>query len=234
MSVLGHILESEGLATVGISLVRAQAERVRPPRILHCQFPLGRPLGRPDDPVLQHDVLARAFDLLRRTDVPVLVDHPETITDESDAPLACALPPRFDPGLPPSVDEVTGLRAAYDRQYEASGGRTLLGRVAEADGIADLVARIVRVVDGASLEDEGFDGTSLLAATQDVRAYFEEAALALSEGVPAARQAESWFFSRTETGALLLALRDVLKERGLDRGVWGYVAPSTQRGPRPG
>jgi hypothetical protein len=179
-------------------------------------------------------VRARAFALLPRTDVPVLVDHPETITDESDAPVAGALPPRFDPYVAPAVDEVVGLRAAYDRQYEASGGRTLLGRVAEADGIADLVARMISVVDGASLEDAGFDGTSLLAATQDVRAYFEEAAIALSEGVPAARQAETWFFSRTETGAMLLALRGVLKERGLDRGIWGYVAPSTQRGPQPG
>ncbi|MDY7103474.1 MAG: hypothetical protein S0880_19995 [Actinomycetota bacterium] len=229
MSVLGHILESEGLATVGISLVRPHAERVRPPRVLHCEFPLGRPLGRPHDTALQHDVLARALGLVARTDVPVLEDHPEVITDESAEPLACALPPRFDPSLPPPVDEVLGLRAAYDRQFAASGGRTLLGRVADADGMADLVARVVRVVDGASLEDEGFDGTGIVAASQDVRAYFEEAALALSEEVPAARRAETWFYTRTETGALLLALRGALKDRGVDRGVWGYVAPSTQR-----
>ena len=64
MSVLAHVLERAGLATVGISIVRRQAENARPPRILHCEFPLGRPLGRPNDPTFQRDVLTRAFDLL--------------------------------------------------------------------------------------------------------------------------------------------------------------------------
>ncbi len=69
MGVLAHILEAAGLATVGLSLVRGQAETVRAPRMLHCQFPLGRPLGRPNDPAFQHDVLRRALALLDRTDV---------------------------------------------------------------------------------------------------------------------------------------------------------------------
>ena len=47
--MLSHVFEKAGLATVGISLVRGQAETVKPPRILNVNFPLGRPLGKPDD-----------------------------------------------------------------------------------------------------------------------------------------------------------------------------------------
>ena len=97
VSALAHVLERAGLATVGISLVRGQAEDGRAPRMLHCQFPLGRPLGRPGDPAFQHRVLDAAFALLPRTDTPVLVDFPEVIDDQADQPLACTLPARHDP-----------------------------------------------------------------------------------------------------------------------------------------
>ena len=228
MGVLAHVLEAAGIATVGISLVRQQAETVRAPRMLHCQFPLGRPLGRPNDPELQHDVLRRAFALLERTDVPVLVDHPLTIDDAADQPLACPLPPVSDPALPPPVAEVRGLRAAYDRQL-ATSGRTLLGRVAGVDGIEALVARFAQLAAGASLDDAGLDEHTVVAASQDNRAYFEEAALGLSGHVPAARQAESWFYGTTATGALLKAARDALAAQGVPQVVTMYLLPATQR-----
>jgi len=227
VGVLAHVLEAAGLATVGISLIRGQAETVRAPRMLHCQFPLGRPLGRPNDPAFQHDVLRRAFSLLPRTDVPVLVDHPDVIDDETDAPLACSLPPRFDPELPAALDEVAGLRTAYDRQLQRTG-RTLVGRVAGPDGVGDLVARFLRVADGASLDEVGLSGRNAIAAAQDVRAYYEEAALALAEHTPAARRAESWFYTATETGRALRAARDRLEADGVDRNVWYYLTPASQ------
>ena len=34
-------------ATVAISIIREQIEATQPPRALHCEFPLGRPLGKP-------------------------------------------------------------------------------------------------------------------------------------------------------------------------------------------
>lgn len=228
MGVLAHVFEAAGIATVGISLVRQQAETVKAPRLLHCQFPLGRPLGRPNDPTFQHDVLRRAFALLERTDVPVLVDHPVTIDDEAAQPLACPLPPVFDLDVPAPVAEVRGLRAAYDRQL-ATSGRTLLGRVAEADGIEALVERFVRIADGATLSSVGLDEHGVVAASQDVRAYFEEAALAMSGDVPAARRAETWFYATTATGALLKRARDALVAQGVPQGVAMYLLPATQR-----
>ena len=225
--MLAHVFEAAGLATVALSLVRRQAENIGAPRKLHCQFPFGRPLGRPGDAEFQHDVLRRAFALLARTDVPVLEDHPVTIEDQADEPVACPIPPHFDPELPAAVSEVRGLRAAYDRQL-ARSGRTLVGRERDADGIGDLVARFLRIGEGASLADVGFDDHSAIAASQDIRAYYEEAALALVDHVPGARQAESWFYRSTATGAALRAARDALKSAGANRMVTGYLLPATQ------
>lgn len=226
MSVLAHVLERAGLATVGISLVRRQAENARPPRMLHCQFPLGRPLGRPGDPAFQRDVLERAFALLSRDDVPVLVDHPTVIDDESGDPVSCPLPPRHDPDAPPWLDEARGLRAAYERSL-AAHGRTLVGRVTDADGIGEVLTVLARIADGASPDEVGWDAATILAATQDVRAYYEEAALSLV-GVGGARRIESWFYDHTEAGALMRRLQEALREAGADRNLWYYVLPATQ------
>ncbi|HYN31525.1 MAG TPA: selenoprotein B, partial [Ilumatobacteraceae bacterium] len=98
MSVLAHVFEAAGIATVVLSSIREMAVKVAPPRALHCEFPLGRPLGRPSDPAFQHDVLARAFALLDADSGPVLVDHPDVI-EADEHPVSCSLPPRFDPDL---------------------------------------------------------------------------------------------------------------------------------------
>src|SRR5581483_2129988 len=55
-SVLAHALEARGLATVQLASTRSYVERMRPPRSLYCEFPFGRPLGKPGDAALQHRV----------------------------------------------------------------------------------------------------------------------------------------------------------------------------------
>jgi len=183
--------------------VRPQIERSRPPRALHCEFPLGRPLGRPRDPALQRRVLDAAVALLDTPAVPVLEDFPETITDEAAEPLACPLPPRYDPTLPRAVDEARALRPAWERARRAGGG-TQVGRVVDADGIPDAVAAFARIAEGMPWTEAGLPGDPA-AVAMDIRTYYEEAALALADHVPAARAAESWLYRTTETGAVLKA-----------------------------
>ena len=227
MSALAHVLEAAGLATVGISLVRGQAERSRPPRMLHCQFPLGRPLGRPHDAPFQHQVLAAAFGLLQRTDVPVLVDFDETIVDDADQPLACTLPPRHDPTLPAAVDEAIGLRPAYER-HRAASAITNVVRLGGPDRVAELIGVFVRIVDGEAWDAVGLEAAQLGHAALDIRAYYEEAALALADHVPAARQAESWFYRATQTGALLRKARDIIRDAAAPRPAWFPLVPTGQ------
>lgn len=230
MSALAHVFERAGLATVGISLVRGQAEDGRAPRMLHVDFPLGRPLGRPGDPAFQHRVLDAAFALVSRTDVPVLADFPESIVDESDAPLACTLPPRSDPSLHPAVDEAIGLRAAYERQRSATE-RTSVGRLGGPDQVPELIGSFVRIAEGMPPDDAGLSPDQVVAAGLDVRAYYEEAALALADHVPAARQAESWMYRRTEAGTVLVAARDALRAADHPRRVWSALVPVGQPAP---
>jgi hypothetical protein len=198
--------------------------------MLHCDFPLGRPLGRPRDPEFQHRVLHAAFGLLGRDDVPVLVDFGESITDEADQPLACALPPRHDPALHPAVDEALGLRAAYERQL-ASSGATNVKRMGGPDRVPELVASFVAIVDGAAWDGVGLEPAQLGQAALDIRAYYEEAALALVEHVPAARQAESWFYRSTATGAVLRRAQPIIRSADAPRAAWFPLVPTGQAPP---
>ena len=61
VGVLAHVLEAEGLSTVGIGVVKDWAEKMKCPRMLFCDFPLGRPLGKPGDAGFQRRVLEDAF-----------------------------------------------------------------------------------------------------------------------------------------------------------------------------
>ena len=227
MSVLSHVFEKAGLATVGISLVRGQAETVKPPRILNVNFPLGRPLGKPDDSEFQTSVLMAMFGLLPRNDVPVLVDFPETIEEQGSEPSSCPMPPRHNHDLNAAIDEANGLRNAYSRNLEATGGRTLLGRVADVDGVVGLIEKIIEIESGASIADVGWDSAAAIAASQDIRAYYEEAGLQLADNT-GARQLETWFFHQTETGQLIRRARDGMRERDDDKLATTYLAPMTQ------
>ena len=141
--------------------------------MLYAEFPLGRPLGRPNDPAFQRRVLESAFALVRRTDVPVLVDFPVIIEDESDQPLACTIPLAHDPALHPAIAEALGLRAAYERNRAATG-RTFVSRVGNANRVRELIEVLVRLADGVPLDDCGMPAGQLGAAALDVRAYYEK------------------------------------------------------------
>lgn len=217
------MLEAHGLSTVMISLVRGTTERLRPPRALHCEFPLGRPLGRPRDPGFQHSVLDAAFALLARAAGPVLEDFPEQIEDEAEIPVACTVPPRTSTGRHPAAEEALAYRPAYERQL-ARSGRTLVGRVIGPDDVPQAVEHFLVLAEARRWEPNLLPGTPAEVA-MDVRAYYEEAAVELSATVPAARSVEAWFFRETLTGRLLLAAQSALRIQGEPRDVWLGVAP---------
>ena len=225
MSVLAHVFEAAGIATVVLSSVRGMTEKVRPPRALHCEFPLGRPLGRPNDPEFQHDVLARAFALLDAPSGPVLVDYPVVI-ESDEHPAACALPPRFDPDLPAAVDEARGLRKAYDRTM-ARRGVTSVGRVVDADGISDALGVLDAIANGADWTTAGIPELNGPALCHDIRSYYEEAAIALASGpAPGGRAIEAWFHETTAAGATVLAARAAMKDAGAPFPLWFYMTPA--------
>ncbi|MEM9515544.1 MAG: hypothetical protein AAGA42_11870 [Actinomycetota bacterium] len=224
------MFEQAGITTVNIGLVRGQLETSKPPRALYVEFPLGRPLGRPDDVELQTAVLTTALELTSRDDGPFIVDYPEVIAEEGDEPASCPMPPRHDPDVHPAIDEARGIRNAYQRNVDATG-RTLLGRVAspDVDGVVTLIEQVICLENGERLDDIGWDSATAIAAGQDIRAYYEEAGLQLADNVVGARSLESWFYSVTEAGQLIRRAQKVMKEQGTaDDFVVQYILPGTQ------
>ncbi|MDE3217616.1 MAG: hypothetical protein KGO03_14505, partial [Gemmatimonadota bacterium] len=62
--LLAGAVETVGIRTVCIALVRDVARRVRPPRTLAVPFPFGAPLGCAGRPDVQLQVLRQALALL--------------------------------------------------------------------------------------------------------------------------------------------------------------------------
>jgi hypothetical protein len=222
--VLAHIFEAAGIATVALASMLPVAEKIAAPRVLHGEFPLGRPLGRPGDAEFQHDVLARAFALLKRTGGPVLESHPVVIEESSDA-VSCQIPPAYDADASPAVQEARGIRKAYDRIHERRGV-TSVGRAIDADGVPGALEVLEKIVAGTHFKEAGIPGKNTIAITHDIRTYYEEAAVELAEGPPAdGRAIEAWFFEKTEAGKTVLAARKAIQEQEAPFPFWFYMAP---------
>lgn len=224
MSTLAHVFEAAGIATIVLAATRSVAERIAPPRALYCPFPLGRPLGKPADPGFQHEVLERAFALLDAPAGPVLEDHPVVI-EADEVPLTCSIPPRYDPSLPPAVDEANGLRKAYERARERRGV-TSVGRMIGPGEVTTWLGHLHDIANGRDWSDFFAKGPTTIAICHDIRTYYEEAALELVDGpTPTGRAAEAWYFEQTEAGKTVMAARAAIKEQGGPRPVWFYMSP---------
>lgn len=64
VGLIQSIVERAGIATVSITLLPEITRRVAPPRAFFADFPLGYPLGAPNDPELQTRIIMAALDLL--------------------------------------------------------------------------------------------------------------------------------------------------------------------------
>jgi len=223
VSALAHVFEAAGLSTVVLASMHEVVERMKPPRALYCEFPLGRPLGRPGDVELQRDVLERALALF---DSPhqVLRTHPLVI-ESDEQPLACSIPPRFDPALPAAVDEAQGLRAAYNRSLDHRGF-TAVGRVIDADTIPEALRVLDRWATGEPWTEHPLPGKNTVAVCHDIRSYYTEAALELATGpAPGSRSVEAWFHDETEAGRTVLGARAALQAQGAPFPFWFYMTP---------
>jgi len=75
VGLIQSVIEKSGIATVGISLLKEVTKAVNPPRTLFVDRPLGYPLGQPDNPSLQREIVTSALNLLRAPGpLPVLKD----------------------------------------------------------------------------------------------------------------------------------------------------------------
>ncbi len=71
VGLIQRAIEYAGITTVSISLLREITEKIQPQRALFAPFPLGSPLGEPNNNVLQTRIIEASFALLTRNDIPV-------------------------------------------------------------------------------------------------------------------------------------------------------------------
>ena len=223
MSTLAHLFEAEGIATIALGSIKSQIETTAPPRGLWCDFPLGRPLGVPSDSEFQHRVLGKAFELLDSPE-PIFAEYDVSIVDDGTEVMACPMPPRHDPDLHAAIDEANGIRPAYDRAIAKYGNRGGAGRTVQADEITTAIAAFIKVAEGTPWKEAGIPGIPAR-VSQDIRGYYETAALALSDHAPSAWAGTRWFLDHTEAGRVVMAARQAMADAGEAQPIWFYMAP---------
>jgi D-proline reductase (dithiol) PrdB len=197
---IAYYLESEGIMTTGISLVRENTESMQPPRMLWVSFPLGHPLGKPGDAEFQHKVIGHALALLERPTGPVLEDFPLDVP-HVDIEQAPACPISF---ARPTVDDSTWqarlanelllFRPWYDLGRRRRG-RTTVG--ASDSSIDDILNRLAQWLDHpeGSLPDLKW----FKYAIEDAKAYYSEALTAQPGDYPAGH-VQKQFWNETVLG----------------------------------
>jgi len=231
VSVLARVLEEHGLTTTSIAMVREHAEKVKPPRALWVPFYFGFALGRTNDPEFQHRVIAAALELLQAPSGPVLTDFPEdspgvegpqalpqaSQVREEAASLPASLPDR-NPAHNPA-NEVTALRAFYERWVEKHQGRTGVG----VSGIPQRRFRgMIHSLESFARGEEA-DLPERPAETSlpqfirycvdDLKAFYYEARM---EQHPQAAEPDlhCWFWGKTALGTLVTEIAARLNDTG--------------------
>lgn len=213
MGGLAHFIEEEGIATTQISLIREHTEIIKPPRALWVSFPLGRPLGDPDEPEFQTRVLKNALDLLERDTGPVLEDFPEDAREEGTHQPQVACPVNFaqPPAEQGTMAELfekfqqefnlmqTWHNLACEQRGRSTAGVSNLSHDAIGSLFHDFILEEVdeELLDGRSLADV------LRMAAEDLKTCYLEG-LGAQPGQPKdAATLADWFWGETYAGIVI-------------------------------
>jgi len=82
VSLVARTLEENGIPTVVIGSARDIVEECGVPRFLFSDFPLGNPCGKPEDSMMQRDMIGYAFDLLETARMPRTTVQSPFVWDE--------------------------------------------------------------------------------------------------------------------------------------------------------
>ena len=193
---MSHYLETAGIATTGISLVREQTEAMRLPRFLWVPFELGRPFGAPHEPEFQRRVLHDALALVERTDGPVVLEDFPDDPPASDHETVWACPISFAPADSDEPDLVQATRTEQRQlaPWAELGPVPTANSGLELDAIVDLIAA---AADGAPAPVQ-----DIRLAADDLRTWYLQAA-ARQPGRATSHEHNDWFWRETAVARLL-------------------------------
>ena len=215
--MLARAFEEHGIATVTIAMVREHAAKVKPPRALFVPFFFGFALGRPNDADHQRQVLKSAFDLLKSASGPVLEDFPDE-SAPAVMPQASQVAADKEQATLSAADEVTALRAFYERWVDNNSGRTAVGLC----GIPQRRFRgVIRFLEACAAGEDGADmderpaGVSrpqfIRYCVDDLKAFYYEARMEQHKGADE-DSLHRWFWGSTAAGKLVADLAATLNE----------------------
>jgi len=75
VGLIQSLIENAGIPTVSITLLPEITERVRPPRALIVERPLGYPLGAPADVSMQKQIIMNALALVSEPAATMMLRH---------------------------------------------------------------------------------------------------------------------------------------------------------------
>lgn len=231
MGGLSHYIESEGVPTTQISLVREHTEHINPPRALWVPFDLGRPLGTPGEPEFQKKVLLAALSLLEKSEGPIIKDFPEEapVSESEFTPIACPVSFNTQTGQGEGIDDTSKLLEAFREEAEGlqnwfeiglkKRGRTTTGT--SNLSLREVVEFFTVFVKGDMPEipvsSTPIDITMKL-ASEDLKAYYTEAVSAQPGGPTSPDALANWFWGETLASRVLGKVRDralLCEEKGL-------------------
>lgn len=210
-------MESAGIATTQISLIREHTEIIKPPRALWVSFPLGRPLGNPQDPEFQRDVIKHALSLLEYPTGPVLEDYPHDALESTveQAPMACPVNFAASRGKLTDQDDLfmkfrneyssmqTWHNLACEKKNRSTAGISGL----TPDEIGDLFCNFISAkIKGTSIDGKQLSDILRLAA-EDLKACYLEGRTAQPGQSTDSTELADWFWGKTHAALLINEVR---------------------------
>jgi hypothetical protein len=208
-----------------MSLVRIVTENVKPSRALWVPFPFGRPLGPPNQPELQLDVLRRTLALVDEPSGPTIQDYPDDLEDEQAEETAWSCPVTFPVAVPETGSaaltallhqEAQLLKPWFDEGLRKRG-RTTVGTSGKGpDAIYEMLGILARFAVDENMEvPEGYAHPMpqlLRYITDDVRDFYNEASISKpGAAFPSPQDLLKWFFLTTVAGDVFYQVRDRLR-----------------------
>ena len=215
--MLAHFFESFGFSTVLVGFVKEHIQAIKPPRALWLDFPMGRPLGIPNNPEYQKKIIRTAFEIFNETSGPILKDFPDVIPVKNGR-MGYALPVELviDQNEIGDIDtlvkevkvEMENLKLDYDKAVNFRG-RTTVG--ASEVLMNDYVNFISSFVKGEIPQStrKGIGPVPLLKlVVEDLQAYYTET-ITFRDKIDDFEKIGAWFWEETKAGRLILCLEAV-------------------------
>ena len=217
MCGLAHYFESEGLSTVLVGFVREHIAAMRPPRSLFLDFPMGRGMGKPNNPEFQKKVIRATFALLDKDRGPIIDDFPEIIP-VSQGRMGYALPPELvlkvedigdvDVIVAEVKAEMEALRPDYELAVAARRRTTVGASGLRVEKLAPFVAKFLTGDIPKSPRKDMPAIPVLKLVVEDLEAYYTETRTH-RDNIDDLEMMGKWFWEESKAGRLLLLLEAV-------------------------